>query len=83
MLTQSAERQELHQVIDTLSDDSVIATLELARSLRPHAETADAACDDGFYDEANIRWLERSLEHAKQGKVIVKTMEELEKMADE
>ena len=44
---------------------------------------ASAAYDDGFYDEANIRWLERSLEHAKQGKVIVKTMEELERMADE
>ena len=39
--------------------------------------------DDGFYDEANIRWLECSLEHSKQGKVIVKTMEELEKMANE
>ena len=46
-------------------------------------DNADTAYDDGFYDEANIRWLERSLEHAKQGKVIVKTMEELERMADE
>ena len=44
---------------------------------------ASTAEDDGFYDEANIRRLERSLEHAKQGKVIIKTMEELERMADE
>ena len=48
-----------------------------------NAVSAAAACDDGFYDEANIRWLERSLEHAKQGRVIIKTMEELERMADE
>jgi len=41
------------------------------------------ANDDGFYDSANIRWLERSLEQAKQGKVIVKTMEELDRMANE
>ena len=82
MAIQTAERQELHQAIDVLSDDSVIAVLNLVRNLRPHAETVDVT-DDGFYDEANIRWLERSLEHAKQGKVIVKTMEELEKMADE
>ena len=46
-------------------------------------KAASTANDDGFYDEANIRRLERSLEHAKQGKIIVKTMEELERMADE
>jgi len=46
-------------------------------------DNAATTYDDGFYDEANIRRLERSLEHAKQGKVIVKTMEELERMADE
>ena len=76
MLTQTAERQELRRVIDTLPDDRVVAILDLIRGLPPDD-------DDGFYDPANIRWLERSLEQAKQGKVIVKTMEELERMADE
>ena len=76
MITQMAERQELYKMIETLPDDSVVAMLGFIKSLRP-------SNDDGFYEPANIRWLERSLEQAKQGKVIVKTMEELERMADE
>ena len=82
MPTHTAERQELHQVIDMLPDVSIMAVLDVARRLRSQAETV-IADEDGFYDEANIRRLERSLEHAKQGKVIVKTIEELERMADE
>ena len=39
--------------------------------------------DDGFYDEANILWIKGSIEQLKQGKVVVKTIEELERMADE
>lgn len=39
--------------------------------------------DDDFYNPANIRRLEHSLEHAMQGKIVIKTMEELERMADE
>jgi len=54
--------------------------LRLPKKPRSFGEISE---DDGFYDEANISWLERSLEHAKQGKVIIKTMEELERMADE
>ena len=52
MLTQTTERQELHRMIDTLTDDRVVAALELIRELRrpddgylphiPNAETAAA-----------------------------------------
>ena len=45
-LTQTAERQELHQTIDALPDDSVIAMLELLKSLRPNTGRFDT--DDGF-----------------------------------
>ena len=41
MLTQTAERQELHQVIDTLTGDSVKAVLDFARSVRARTETAE------------------------------------------
>ena len=75
MTSQAAERQELQREIDALPDDSVLAMLNFLRSLRLN--------DDGFYDPANTRWLENSLEQAKKGKIIVKTMEELERMADE
>ena len=53
---------------------------EYVRKTDKHTLDAD---DDGFYDPANIRWLEHSLEQAKHGKVVVKTMEELERMANE
>lgn len=38
---------------------------------------------DPFYSESNRRHLRRSMEQLEKGEVIVKTMEELEKMADE
>ena len=38
--------------------------------------------DDGFYDEANVRWIKSSIEQLEQGNVVVKTFEELEKMVD-
>ena len=42
MFTQTAERRELHQVIDTLPDDGVIAMLDFSKRLRPHnGETAE------------------------------------------
>ena len=89
MTTLTAERQELYKMIDTLPDDSVIAMRDLIRSLRSGIkaqEVTDEAAqdnDDGFYDEANVRWLKGSIEQLKQGKVVVKTIEELESMADE
>jgi hypothetical protein len=78
MTTATAERTELYRVIDTLPDDSVIAMLGFLKSLRQPPED-----DDGFYDPANIQWLEHSLEQARQGKTVTKTIEELERMANE
>jgi DNA-damage-inducible protein J len=39
--------------------------------------------NDPFYSEANMKWIMQSIAHAKEGKYIVKTMEELERMANE
>ncbi|MDD5795992.1 MAG: type II toxin-antitoxin system RelB/DinJ family antitoxin [Oscillospiraceae bacterium] len=38
---------------------------------------------DPFYSESNIAYLRQSIENAKQGRVIEKTIEELEAMEDE
>ena len=38
--------------------------------------------DDGFYSEENMRAIRRSLK-LEEGKVVIKTMEELEQMAAE
>ena len=75
MTTATAERKELYRVIDELPDDRLVAALSLLRGLEDN--------DDGFYDPANIRRLEHSLEQARQGKTVTKTLEELERMANE
>ena len=56
MQTHTAERQELHQTIDALPDDSVTAMLGFIKSLQSHAAPT-ASDDDGFYDEANVCWI--------------------------
>ena len=83
MATQTVERQKLYQVIDALPEDGVIAVLDFVNNLRPNAGFADIVNDDGFYNPVNLRRLEHSINQLKQGKVVVKTIEELERMADE
>jgi DNA-damage-inducible protein J len=39
--------------------------------------------EDPFYNEANMKRLRESIQQLRQGKVVVKTMEELERMTDE
>ena len=41
------------------------------------------APQDPFYSEKNLRSLEKSMQQVMEGKVVVRTMEELEAMADE
>ena len=38
---------------------------------------------DPFYSESNLAALDHSIQHLKEGKVVIKTMEELEVMANE
>ena len=38
---------------------------------------------DPFYNPANMRWLDESIQQGLKGQYIVKTMDELERMADE
>ena len=42
-----------------------------------------SAIRDPFYSESNIRRIKESDEQIRQGKVVIKTMEELEAMANE
>ncbi|MDR3161329.1 MAG: type II toxin-antitoxin system RelB/DinJ family antitoxin [Spirochaetaceae bacterium] len=63
---------------------STAFTIFIRQALRqrgiPFMITADP---DSFYNPVNMKWLEQSIEQGKQGRYIVKTMEELERMADE
>lgn len=38
---------------------------------------------DPFYSESNMIELQKSIQEVKEGKVVIKTMEELEAMAEE
>lgn len=38
---------------------------------------------DPFYSESNLAALDHSIQQLKEGKVVIKTMEELEAMANE
>lgn len=42
----------------------------------------DVVASDQFYSESNMKHLQRSVRQLDEGKVITKTMDELEKMAD-
>ena len=76
MTTQAITKQEIHAGIDALSDETI-------EKLALYEDALDYEDDDGFYIPANLRRLDHSIEQLKQGKVVVKTIEELERMADE
>lgn len=43
----------------------------------------DVVASDSFYSESNMKHLKRSIHQLDEGQVVTKTMEELERMADE
>jgi DNA-damage-inducible protein J len=61
----------------TLFLNQVVARRKLPFSLPKPAE------QDPIYNPAMMRRLRQSIEHAKQGKFVVKTMEELRRMENE
>lgn len=42
----------------------------------------DVVASDPFYSESNMSYLQRSIQQLDEGKVIIKTMDELEEMAN-
>ncbi|MCL2767442.1 MAG: DUF2281 domain-containing protein [Synergistaceae bacterium] len=79
MQTQTVERRELYQMIEELPDNRIETALDFVRGL---LRDTQAEQDNNFYNPTNIEWIKGSIEELRQGKVVVKTMEELEKMAD-
>lgn len=43
----------------------------------------DVVASDSFYSESNMKHLYKSIQQLEEGRVIVKTMEDLEEMANE
>lgn len=42
----------------------------------------DVVASDPFYSESNVKFLQRSAQQLEEGKIITKTMDELEEMAN-
>jgi DNA-damage-inducible protein J len=62
---------------------STAFTVFIRQALRQRAIPFTITAEpDPFYNPANMKWLEQSIEQGKQGRYVVKTMKELERMAD-
>jgi DNA-damage-inducible protein J len=78
-------KEEAERLFEELGMNiSTAFTVFIRQALRqrgiPFTITADP---DPFYNPVNMKWLEQSIEQGKHGRYIVKTMKELERMADE
>jgi DNA-damage-inducible protein J len=88
-LKQEAEKlfEELGMNMSTAVNVFIRQTIQQRRipfaiAVDPEPEHNENDKDDPFYSEENMRWIRESIQHAKEGKIIVKAMEELEQMAD-
>lgn len=62
-----------------MTDADIYAIIYGRKAVKPMRKDND----DGFYSEENMRAIRRSLKQLEEGKVVIKTMEELEQMAAE
>lgn len=78
---------ELKNTLEKFCDDvgltiSSLFTIFAKRVAREHKIPFEIE-NDPFYSEENMNWIRESVKQIAEGKVVVKTMEELEKMANE
>ena len=78
-------KDELDQILASMGMNiATFYNLYTLRTIRDRKIPFEiTAAEDPFYSDSNMRHLQRSKEQIRQGKVVVKTMEELEAMADE
>lgn len=78
---------ELKHKMENICDDigmnlSTAFTIFAKRFVRERGMPFTVSTDP-FYSESNMKFLEESIRELKEGKTITKTIDELEKMADE
>lgn len=79
---------ELKKQLDALCDDvgmttSTAINMFAKAFVRERRLPFEVVASDLFYFEANMKHLQRSIKQLEEGRVITKTMDELEKMANE
>ena len=73
----------MEEVCRELGMDMTTAITIFARKMTREKRIPFEVSVDPFYSEKNMRAIEESMEQLRQGKVVVKTLEELEEMENE
>lgn len=76
-------KKAMEQVCDELGMNMTTAFMIYAKKMTREHRIPFEVSSDPFYSRSNIEAIERSLAQIEQGKVVVKTMEELEAMENE
>lgn len=72
----------MEEVCRELGMDMTTAITIFARKMTREKRIPFEVSVDPFYSEKNMRAIEESMEQLRQGRVVVKTLEELEDMAN-
>jgi hypothetical protein len=80
MTTVMAERESLIEIIRSLPDSAIEKLVSYAAFLQSEYTTKD---DDVFFSEVNMSRLRHSIQQMEKGHFVIKTMGELERMADD
>ena len=77
-------KDELDKMLESMGMNiATFYNIYTLRSLRDRKIPFDiTAAEDPFYSESNMKYLRKSKEQIQNGQVVVKTMEELEAMAN-
>lgn len=76
-------KREFDKVCNDLGLTMTIAVTILAKKMTREKRIPFEVSMDPFYSESNLAALDHSIQQLKEGKVVIKTMEELEAMANE
>lgn len=76
-------KQDFDCVCQELGMTMTTAITMLAKKMTREKRLPFEVSIDPFYSESNQKALERSIEQAKRGQIVVKSLNELEQMADE
>lgn len=76
-------KREFDKVCNDLGLTMTTAVTILAKKMTREKRIPFEVSMDPFYSESNLAALDHSIQQLKEGKVVIKTMEELEVMANE
>lgn len=76
-------KREFDKVCTDLGLTMTTAVTILAKKMTREKRIPFEVSMDPFYSESNLAALDHSIQQLKEGKVVIKTMEELEAMANE